>query len=129
MKSFKLYLNEQITKDQLKQVEVYADKIFKKFNIDVEFTRHFFDRVNDARNGKDISAAELISLFRKTQKKNGKNLATVNPGLEAVIKDMSSDINMPFVMQWDSASNEWDLIAKTVMRKKNFKTSNKVFDV
>lgn len=129
MKSFKIYLKEQITKDQLKQVEVFADKIFKKFNIDIEFTRHFFDRVNDARNGKDISSAELIALFRKANKKRGKELSQSDPDMEAVIKDMASDINMPFVMKWDAANQEWDLVAKTVMRKKNFKTSNKVLDV
>jgi len=129
MKSFKVYIREQITRDQLDQVEKFADKIFKKFNIDIEFTRHFFDRVNDARNGKDISSAELISLFRKTHKKRGKELAKSEPDMQAVIKDMSSDINMPFILKWDSRNNEWDLVAKTVMRKKDFKTSNKILDV
>ena len=46
----------------------------------------------------------------------------MNPSAQAVIKDMQSDINLPFVLQWDSVNNELDLIAKTVMRKKNFTT-------
>ena len=29
---------------------------------------------------------------------------------------------MPFVLKWDSNSQELDLVAKTVMRKKNFMT-------
>ena len=38
---------------------------------------------------------------------------------EAVLNDMQTDINM-FVSKVDG--NELDLVAKTVMRKKNFKT-------
>jgi hypothetical protein len=39
-----------ITKSDLDQVEKFADRLFAKVGIDVEFTRHFMDRVNDARN-------------------------------------------------------------------------------
>jgi hypothetical protein len=38
---------------------------------------------------------------------------------------MKADINMPFVLNWDHFSQEFDLVAKTVMRKKNFKTRSK----
>jgi hypothetical protein len=48
----------------------------------------------------------------------------LGPDAEAVIADMASDINMPFVLKWDRDSEELDLVAKTVMRKKNFMTSN-----
>ena len=43
------------------------------------------------------------------------------------MKDMQTDVNMPFVLKWDG--KELDLVAKTVMRKKDFKTSNKTFAV
>jgi len=33
---------------------------------------------------------------------------------------MQTDVNMPFVLKWDG--KELDLVAKTVMRKKDFKT-------
>ena len=39
----------------------------------------------------------------------------------------SPDVNVPFVLKWDG--KEFDLIAKTIMRKKNFKSSNKKFAV
>ena len=42
---------------------------------------------------------------------------------------MQSDINMPFVLKWDRDSEELDLVAKTVMRKKNFMTSNQKLTV
>jgi hypothetical protein len=36
---------------------------------------------------------------------------------------------MPFVLVWDERNEELDLIAKTVMRKKNFKTSDPEFTI
>lgn len=41
-----------ITQADLDAVEKYADRVFAKVGIDVEFTRHFLDRANDARNKK-----------------------------------------------------------------------------
>ena len=47
---------------------------------------------------------------------------------QAVIHDMETDINMPFVLNIDR-SGMLDLVAKTVMRKKDFKTSNPKLNV
>ena len=47
-----------ITKTDLDQIEKYADKLFAKVGIDVEFTRHFLDRVNDERNRKQTLMLE-----------------------------------------------------------------------
>ena len=44
-----------ITKRDITELEKYADRLFKPVGIDVEFTRHFIDRANDARNKKDIT--------------------------------------------------------------------------
>ena len=128
MKKFKEYISEEITKNDLDQIEKYADKLFAVVGIDIEFTRHFLDRVNDARNKKPISSAELIRLFRLTYKKYGKKIPKMGPKAQAVIHDMETDINMPFVLNIDR-SGMLDLVAKTVMRKKNFKTSNPKLEV
>ena len=117
------YITEDITKSDLDQVEKYADKLFAAVGIDVEFTRHFLDRVNDERNKKPISTAELIGLFKKTYKKHGKKIPKLGPDAQAVIKDMKTDINMPFVINIDR-NGMLDLVAKTIMRKKDFRTSN-----
>ena len=66
-------------------IEKYADKLFAKVGIDVEFTRHFLDRANDARNKKDINTAELTRLFKQTYKKHGKAIPKLGPDAEAVI--------------------------------------------
>ena len=112
----------EITKAHLNAIEKYADKLFNKVGIDVEFTRHFLDRVNDARNKKQITNAELVRLFKQTYAKYGKKIAKLGPDAEAVLNDIRTDVNMPFVLKWDAKNNELDMVAKTVMRKKDFKT-------
>ena len=120
---------EDVTPDQLKKVEDYADVLFNKVGIDVEFTRHFIDRVNDARNRKPITAAELVRLFREEYLKWGKPIARLGPDAEAVMRDMQTDVNMPFVLNWNRSTQQLELKAKTVMRKPNFKTPDPVFAV
>ena len=113
---------KEITKSDLDQIEKYADRIFGALDIDVEFTRHFLDRVNDRRNKRPIVPSELTRLFKQTYKKHGKTIRKLGPDAEAVISDMKTDINMPFVL--NLKGGELELVAKTVMRKKDFKTSN-----
>ena len=127
MKTFKQF-TEDISKSNLNQIEKYADKLFAAVGIDVEFTRHFLDRVNDSRNKKPINQAELIRLFRLTYKKYGKRISKMGDDAQAVIHDMETDVNMPFVLNLDK-NNMIDLVAKTVMRKKDFKTSNTKLEV
>ena len=85
----------QLTKADLDNVEKYADRLYKSVGIDVEFTRHFLDRVNDARNKKQITVAELIRMFKQSYKKHGKKIAQLGPDAEAVLNDMQTDVNMP----------------------------------
>ena len=44
----------------------------QRIGVDVEFTRHFMQRVNDPRNKKQITPAELTRLFKQSYKKYGK---------------------------------------------------------
>lgn len=122
-------VDRPVTQDELDQLEAFADRLFSKVGIDVEFTRHFIDRVNDERNVKQITASELTRLFKQEFKKWGKKIAQLGPDAEAVMKDMATDINMPFALRWDSKNQELDLIAKTIMRKKNFRTPNQEYVV
>ena len=121
-------ISEDVSRSDLDQIERYADKLFAAVGIDVEFTRHFLDRVNDERNKKPINTAELIRLFRLTYKKHGKKIPKMGPDAQAVIHDMETDVNMPFVLQRDR-DGMLDMVAKTVMRKKDFKTSNQKLKV
>ena len=47
-------------------------------------------------------------------------------GAEVVIKDIQSDLNIPIVVKYDRKNDEFDVVMKTIMRKKDFKTPNKV---
>ena len=119
-----LFLREEITKKDLNDVEKFADKLFKKFDIDVEFTKHFLERCNDARNGKPITVSELIRLFKQTFAQAGKKIAEMGADAQAVITDLQTDLNLPFVLNYDPKNKELELVSKTILRKKNFSTSN-----
>jgi hypothetical protein len=118
-----------VTAVDIQQLETFADRIFADVGIDVEFTKHFKDRVNSERNAKPIVPAELTRLFKQERKRYGKPIAQMGPDSEAVMRDLQTDINVPFALVLDKDNDELDLIAKTVMRKKDFDTPNRVFAV
>ena len=72
-------VDKEITQGDLSQLERFADKLFAKVGIDVEFTKHFLDRVNDERNKKQITMSELTRLFKQEFKKRGKPIAQMGP--------------------------------------------------
>jgi len=119
----------ELTQADLNKLEFYVDKLFKTIGIDINFTRHFLDRVNDERNARQITLPELGLLFRDEFKRWGKKIASMGPDAQAVMKDMRSDVNIPFALNWDSNAGELDLVAKTVMRKRNFATPNPILAV
>ncbi len=117
----KLPINE-IPMPDLKKIDTFADK---KLNpMDVVLTgKHFFDRLNDPRNGKEISQAELIGFFKRLSKKKKEFVEFLNQYNSLVAVDDRTNINIPFMKQANKA------IAKTVMRKKDFKSSDKKLDI
>ena len=58
-------LQAKFTQRDIDYVEKFADRILKKYDIDIEFTRHFIDRLNDPRNNPEIKIAELQRFFKK----------------------------------------------------------------
>ena len=116
-------VQEKFSQSDVDGLEKFADRILAKYDIDVEFTRHFVDRLNDPRNNPEIKVAELQRFFKKIQKNKGKDIRK-NPDVEVVLKDLASDINLPVVINYKNG--EFEVVNKTVMRKKDFKTPNKV---
>lgn len=121
--------SEDIKLGDLNRIEVLLDKLFGTLGIDVEFTRHFRDRMNDPRNIIPITLDELAKLYADVFRKFGKVIKNLPDGAEAVMKDISSDVNIPFVLNFDKARGVIDMVAKTIMRKKNFKTRTRQFKV
>jgi hypothetical protein len=124
----------RISKTELHRLEQYADALFFRFGIGIDFKTmlrdsHFYQRLNDPRNKPEITADEIKQLFRKVSQKYGEALSKANSGAEGVLKDMSTDINIPFIIKWDKDKKELDLVPKTVMRKKNFYTSDPIYKV
>lgn len=124
MISFKEYLAESqqmLTWDDIHHVEQWAEKFFHQIGVDLEFGKHFFDRVNDFRNKPRITLGELQSLFGKIYQKYAGKLKFMKPGMEALFKDMATDINVPVIFKWNPVKKMVEMISKTIMRKKNFK--------
>ena len=116
-------LQAKFTQRDVDDVEKFADRILKKYDIDIEFTRHFIDRLNDPRNNPEIKIAELQRFFKKIQRAKGQNIRN-NPDVELVLKDMSSNLNLPVVIK--KRGDSFEVINKTIMRKPDFKTTSKV---
>jgi hypothetical protein len=112
----------EIPMGDLKQIDTFADK---KLNpVDVVLTdKHFFDRLNDPRNDKEISKAELIGFFKRLSKKKKEFLSFLDTYNQVVASDDRTNINIPFMKQANK------VIAKTVMRKKDFKTQNQKVEI
>ena len=125
---FESHFSEEVTQKQLNDLERFADRLLDKFGIDVEFTKHFADRMNDDRTKPAISIAEIQRVFKKIAKNKAKNIRQ-NPDIEAVLKDIQADLNLPIVINYDSEKDEYEVVNKTIMRKKNFGTSSKVIKV
>jgi len=112
----------EMAKTDMDSVEKYADSQMSPTDVDLgRETDHFFQRLNDPRNGKEISPAELTGLFKRLARNKKKFLEFLKQYKEFVVKDRVSNINIAFIKVADR------LIAKTIMRKADFKSSTPVF--
>lgn len=129
MKSFKSFITEEVTVQQLNDLEKMLDNAFKDTGLDIEWTKHFKERINDARNKPAITIHELREIFIKSLKKYKDRYKRMYDGFEAVLFDAQSKVNLPFVINYDRRNDEFDLVSKTIMRKKDFKTSTEKLKV
>lgn len=128
MKSFTEFLLEKTdctiyNQQQIKDLEKFADRLLDKWDIDIEFSKHFAERISDSRNNPCIKISELQQLFKKIERDKGKKIKT-SKDYESVLVDISKDLNLPFVMEIDN-EGEFTIRFKTIMRKKNFATPDK----
>ena len=118
LKLFEEFTNEKVN---LGRVEDYADDVLDP--IDVEFTRHFFNQLTRKEHAKKITDAELIGFFKRIAKRKKHFTQFLQKWDEIVVKDGRTQINIPF------KNKVQQLIAKTIMRKPNFKTSNPEYKI
>ena len=134
------YLGEDITPKQLSDTRKSVNKQFSSLGMLVDLqTRHFKKRVDDTRNTKPISSAELIGVFKRAAKKwKSKNftdtiLNTIDPvtgtkDQQAVIYDKQTDINVAAVLN-TTRSKTPEFVVKTILRKKEFTTRSPKLEV
>ena len=134
------YLGEDITPKQLSDTRKSVNKQFSSLGMLVDLqTRHFKKRVDDTRNTKPISSAELIGVFKRAAKKwKSKNftdtiLNTIDPitgnkDNQAVIYDKQTDINVAAVLN-TTRSKTPEFVVKTILRKKEFATRSPRLEV
>jgi hypothetical protein len=67
-------------------------------------------------------AAMIQKLYK--QKVAGGETLRKHKDSEAVIRDAQSDLNMPVVIEYNRNTDELNVTAKTVMRKKNFRSTS-----
>lgn len=116
-----------ITPEQLNALEKHLDAIWGHLKIDFDFTQHFFERVNDPRNKKQITIGELNKIFTDVYQKYGSMIANkVKPETEgkfdSVLTDSGTKVNSPVVLIWDKKRRRLEMKAKTVMRVNHFYT-------
>lgn len=108
---------------EIKDLEKFADRLLNKYGVDIEFTRHFGDRMSDTRNKPCIKLSELQQLFKRIEASKAEKIRNQKDG-EYVIVDMQKDLNLPVVIEYKRGMG-FEVRVKTIMRKKNFMTTNK----
>lgn len=110
-------MDEGVSTSQLKQLEKYLDDLFKDLNVDVEFSKHFIERVNDVRNKDEpITIAQLRDVFRENYRANKEKLKKLHDKDDAHFLKVSNRLNIPFTFTKDK-NGDLELTAKTVVRR------------
>jgi hypothetical protein len=131
------YTNDDVTEDPneidvdemalpaLKAVEKHADTKLSPIDIVTakHETDHFFQRLNDPRNKVEITDGELQWFFDRLAHHKQNFIDFLTKYKEFVVSDKRTNINIPFLRQ----SNK--IIAKTIMRKKNFLSNTPVYTI
>ena len=114
----KLY--ELKSPEELTTLEQYLDQLMRPVGLNVEFTRHFIERLLGRESG--VTVPEIINAFAKLKNKYKKRLisAKKKPDYEAVLKDFDRELNIVFGIDGNELNNI------TIMRKppREFKTNN-----
>ena len=139
MKTLKTFINEThdilseesehcvfYSPKQLKDLETFADRLLNKYGVDIEFTRHFGERMGDERNKPCIKLSELQQFFKKLEKQKASKIKQHGEG-EAVLVDLQKDLNLPVVI--DIMGDTLEVRMKTIMRKKDFRTPDEKLTV
>lgn len=127
MKLKELY---EMSYQDLRYAEQIIDRLFHDLGIDVEWSTHFVDRLEGREQ--DVTREELVLAFKKLREKYSRRLLSAKDRQRefvAVLKDMASDLNIPFSIDYNKVNpenNKYVMRGITIMRKnpRDFKTSH-----
>jgi len=116
-------INEIVPEPEIDDIDNYADDVLDP--IDIDIPPHFVDRVNDKRNNPPIETDELYDFFDKLSDEKDELEDLLDQG-EVVAVDSDTNINIPLTKdnRKSKLRNKVVAVAKTIMRKQNFATSN-----
>ena len=112
-------IKEWVPEPEIDDIDDYADNALSP--LDLKIPPHFVDRVNDKRNRPEIEADELYDFFDKLSDEKDELEDMLDTGEEVVAVNSDTDINIPLAKD---RRDPKAVVAKTIMRKKNFATSN-----
>ena len=122
---------------RLQDIENFADSLFNRLGIDIEFTRHFKQRLKRLCFNEDVpgrlTAGDLKDLFENAFRKYAnkiKKKAQATPNMEGIFSDLSRILHIPFAVEYDpDAALPISIINKTISGKKGFKSYDEFFFV
>lgn len=87
------------------ELERQLDKLMRPVGLDVEFTRHFVERLLGRE--RRVTIEEVVAAFKKLKAKFKRRLlsAKKKPNYEAVLKDFGSDLNIVFGIKGNQLNN------------------------
>lgn len=127
MKHIKLF--EELDQQDFTELEEFADGLFAELGLDIVFTKHFKDRVNDYReHRKPITFEELEGFFLKAYKKAGQDIKKLPNDKEVILRDHWSKLNSPIIVK-DRGDKKKDVLMKTIMRLKDFGSPDPIITI
>lgn len=108
-------LFELQTPTEIQTLEQHLDQLMAPVGLDVEFSRHFVERLLGREQR--VTVEEIIDAFTKLKQKYKQRLKSAKnkPGYEAILKDFDSDLNIVFGIRADEPIP--DLVNITIKKK------------
>ena len=117
-------LTQPVTIDK-NQIQRESEQVWSHFGVSIGCTDHFLQQVELERNSPPITSNEIISLLVLQCYRHGKEIINLQNNAEIVLKDTTSNINIPTIFKVDPNIGA-KLILKTAIRRENFRTSSPI---
>ena len=120
-----------VSKEQLFELQEKFNKEWKEYEIHLDLLdTHFVDQLNRNENRcHPISFAELSSILEQFTTKHREVVSKLESNSYGVIQEPHTFTNVVFFVDGNSNEQKKDVRLITIMRKKNFSTHNRIYEV